>query len=116
MRCEAGRSATEARHKHNGGFMLEAIRLARNSKCVFALSLLVAASAQVAAQPAPSQADVTVFIAKKIVTMDPGWPTATAVAVGHRRIAFLGAPEQLTTRAGGHPPLEPSRQDQALLV
>lgn len=34
---------------------------------------------------------LTVFVAKKIVTMDPGWPAATAVAVENGRIVSLGS-------------------------
>lgn len=34
---------------------------------------------------------LTVFVAKKIVTMDPGWPAATAVAVENGRILSLGS-------------------------
>lgn len=33
---------------------------------------------------------ITVFIAKRFVTMDPGWPTATAVAVRDGRILSVG--------------------------
>jgi predicted amidohydrolase YtcJ len=48
-------------------------------------------------QPAASQAGgaVTVFTAKKIVTMDPGWPEATAVAVQNGRILSVGTLEDL---------------------
>lgn len=44
-------------------------------------------------RPAPAEerpAPITVFVAKKIVTMDPGWPTATAVAVRDGRILSVG--------------------------
>ncbi|MBK7976419.1 MAG: hypothetical protein IPK07_25165 [Deltaproteobacteria bacterium] len=38
---------------------------------------------------------ITVFVAKKIITMDPGWPTATAVAVRDGRILSVGSLEDL---------------------
>jgi len=38
---------------------------------------------------------IQVFIAKKIVTMDPGWPEATAVAVRDGRILSVGSFEDL---------------------
>jgi hypothetical protein len=38
---------------------------------------------------------VTVFVAKKIVTMDPGWPEATAVAVQNGRILSVGSLDDL---------------------
>jgi hypothetical protein len=48
--------------------------------------------------PAPGQPvtdRVTVFVAKKIVTMDPGWPEATAVAVQNGRIPSVGSLDDL---------------------
>lgn len=38
---------------------------------------------------------ITVFVAKKIVTMDPGWPEGTAVAVKDGRILSVGTIEDL---------------------
>lgn len=38
---------------------------------------------------------ITVFTAKKIVTMDPGWPSATAVAVRGGKILSVGSIEDL---------------------
>lgn len=38
---------------------------------------------------------ITVFTAKRIVTMDPGWPEATAVAVKDGRILSVGSLEDL---------------------
>ena len=38
---------------------------------------------------------ITVFIAKKIITMDPGWPSATAVAVRGGKILSVGSIEEL---------------------
>ncbi|GHE80183.1 hypothetical protein GCM10019059_43110 [Camelimonas fluminis] len=51
-----------------------------------------------AAQPAAAPSDdgmVTVFTASKIVTMDPGWPEATAVAVKGGRILSVGTLQDL---------------------
>lgn len=47
--------------------------------------------------PASGSGDgtITVFTAKKIVTMDPGWPYATAVAVRDGRILSVGTLEDL---------------------
>ncbi|MFI5002050.1 MAG: amidohydrolase [Reyranellales bacterium] len=52
----------------------------------------------VLAGPAAARVDsgpVTVFIAKKIVTMDPGWPVGTAVAVRNGRILSVGSLDDL---------------------
>lgn len=38
---------------------------------------------------------ITVFVAQKIITMDPGWPTATAVAVRDDKILSVGTLEDL---------------------
>ncbi len=38
---------------------------------------------------------ITVFIAKKIITMDPGWPSATAVAVRDGKILSVGSLDDL---------------------
>jgi len=49
--------------------------------------------APVGAQEKP--APITVFVAKKIITMDPGWPTATAVAVRDGKILSVGSLKDL---------------------
>jgi len=41
-------------------------------------------------QPAEKSDGITVFVAKRFVTMDPGWPEATAVAVKDGRILSVG--------------------------
>jgi predicted amidohydrolase YtcJ len=46
-----------------------------------------------AAQDTPSP--ISVFVARKIVTMDPGWPTATAVAVRDGKVLSVGSLEDL---------------------
>src|SRR3990167_5131875 len=38
---------------------------------------------------------ITVFVAKKIITMDPMWPEATAVAVQNGKILSVGSLEDL---------------------
>ena len=38
---------------------------------------------------------ITVFVAKKIITMDPGWPDATAVAVRNGKILSVGSLDDL---------------------
>lgn len=45
---------------------------------------LSASAADAAATP------ITVFVAKKFITMDPGWPQATAVAVQDGKILSVG--------------------------
>ena len=57
----------------------------------------VAFAAMVALQLIPGLAvaqedpSITVFVAKKIITMDPGWPMATAVAVRDGRVLSVGS-------------------------
>jgi predicted amidohydrolase YtcJ len=46
---------------------------------------------------------ITVFVAKKIVTMDPGWPSATAVAVRDGKILSVGSLEDLQPWLQGAP-------------
>ena len=61
----------------------------------------VAFAAMVALQliPVPALAQeghsITVFVAKKIITMDPGWPMATAVAVRDGRVLSVGSLAEL---------------------
>jgi predicted amidohydrolase YtcJ len=59
-------------------------------KAVFFALLVVAASKAMAASPESTGGPVTVFVAKKIITMDPGWPEATAVAVQDGKILSVG--------------------------
>jgi len=55
---------------------------------LLAATLAVASSHVCAAQsPKPS---TTVFVAREVITMDPGWPTATCVAVQDGRIISVG--------------------------
>jgi len=58
---------------------------------------------------------ITVFTAKKIVTMDPGWPTATAVAVRDGRILSVGTMEDLKPWLDQHPyEINASFQDKVI--
>lgn len=50
--------------------------------------VLAAGAAQISAQESD---DVTVYVAKKVITMDPGAPYATAVAVQGGRVAAVGS-------------------------
>lgn len=47
------------------------------------------------AKPQEQTDKIIVYVARKIVTMDPGWPTATAVAVKDGRILSVGSLEDL---------------------
>jgi hypothetical protein len=57
-----------------------------------ALLALIAASPTLAQNP---PGPITVFVAKKIVTMDPTLPTATAVAVRDGQILSVGSLQDL---------------------
>jgi hypothetical protein len=46
-------------------------------------------------EPQQKSDGITVFVAKRIVTMDPGWPTGTAVAVKDGRILSVGTLDDL---------------------
>jgi len=51
-------------------------------------------------QPAVAEAPVTVFNAKKIITMDSSQPSATAVAVAGKRIIAVGTLDQIKALLG----------------
>lgn len=53
-----------------------------------------------AAVPLP---EATIYVAREIITMDPGQPRATAVAVVGDRIAAVGSVEELQAMAGDQP-------------
>jgi len=59
-----------------------------------AIGLLMLISLPAAAEP-NSTSPITVYIAKKIITMDPGWPEATAVAVRDGKVLSVGSLEDL---------------------
>lgn len=52
--------------------------------------------------PVPKPTAITVFVAKKVVTMDP-WPEATAIAVSDGRILSVGSLEDLKPWTGKYP-------------
>jgi predicted amidohydrolase YtcJ len=63
-------------------------------KWIAALCLLMIIPVAQAADSS-SNSPITVYIAKKIITMDPAWPEATAVAVRDGRILSVGSLEDL---------------------
>lgn len=65
------------------------MRMGRRAWWLVAMGVL-AATATASAQTPPAK-PITVFVARKIITMDPGWPTATAVAVRDGRILSVGS-------------------------
>ena len=70
------------------------------------LSLRVLASALTVLSMLGPDADaaespITVFVAKKIITMDPGWPIATAVAVRDGKILSVGSLDELAPWLAG---------------
>ena len=67
----------------------------------FLCSLLVL-STNISFSESLHQHQITVFIAKKIYTMDPGWPTATAVAVRDGKILSVGSLADLQPWLKGH--------------
>ena len=49
----------------------------------------------VRAQSKTQSSFITVFVAKKVITMDPGWPEATAIAVRDGKILSVGSLDDL---------------------
>lgn len=70
-------------------------------RALVGVSCALALASQVVAQQ-PSDT-ITVFIARKIVTMNPSQPTATAVAVRGREIVGVGTLENLQPWLKLHP-------------
>jgi predicted amidohydrolase YtcJ len=68
-------------------------------------------------QPAAFRNDpVTVYPAKKILTMDPMQPEATAIAVQGNRILAVGSQPEVTARAGQAPVTVDSRFANSILL
>lgn len=63
--------------------------------------IAAAASASVAPVHAAEDASDTIYVAKKIITMDRGWPTATAVAASGGRVIGVGTLESVRTSLKG---------------
>lgn len=62
----------------------------KTKQLISAATLALCAAMGSAQVPGGSDAPVTVFTAKKIITMNPGWPEGTAVAVQGDRIVSVG--------------------------
>jgi predicted amidohydrolase YtcJ len=61
----------------------------------FALAAIAAIALGSVSAAAQDNGAITVFVAKKIVTMDPGWPAGTAVAVKDGRVLSVGTLDDL---------------------
>ena len=73
------------------GFKSKLIYLAAASL----LSSAVSATQLLEPPSSPHISNVTVFLAKKVVTMDPAIPSATAIAVADGRILSVGTLEEM---------------------
>jgi len=67
--------------------------MSKEGLCIGTVAIAAIVAFQFIPVPAVAQESraITVFIAKKIVTMDPGWPVATAVAVADGRVLSVGS-------------------------
>jgi predicted amidohydrolase YtcJ len=74
---------------------LALFRLAAIALGLQAVALPAMAQGAAAAPASSPPGPITVFIAKKIITMDPGWPEATAVAVRDGKILSVGSLDDL---------------------
>lgn len=72
-----------------------------SKRIILALNLAVLVSA-CATQPNTHQESVTVYLAKKIITMDKQQPFATAVAVADGNIISVGSLESIRSRLTNH--------------
>jgi hypothetical protein len=75
------------------------MRFSNRFAALAAATIVVAAPA--AAQQCPSRGPATVYVAQKIITMDPARPTATAVAVQNGRIQAVGDAGAVIRAVGG---------------
>ena len=70
--------------------------MASKLRSIFRTAATALALVSIAVQPAQAAEDeLTVFVAKKIVTMDSTNPEATAVAVRGKRIVAVGSMDDL---------------------
>lgn len=79
--------------------------LKRKLSVVALCTALVGIGSQAAETGDAVASPVTVFVAKKIITMEPALPEATAVAVADGRIVAVGEPKDMDewiARRGGH--------------
>src|SRR6185503_8504895 len=86
-----------------------------NATVWLAMLMFARGAAAQTASPCDDPTGLTVFVAKKIITMDPGWPAATAVAVKDGRIVSVGTLEQLRPWVGDNPRVCTRFQDQVLM-
>jgi predicted amidohydrolase YtcJ len=63
------------------------------AQAIAGVLLVAILGAPVAAQQQPGA--ITVFVAKKVITMDAGWPSSTAVAVRDGKILSVGSLDEL---------------------
>ena len=54
------------------------------------LAAVLALVAPATSAPAADPGELTVYVAKKVITMDPGWPEGKAVAVRDGSIVSVG--------------------------
>jgi predicted amidohydrolase YtcJ len=68
------------------------------------IAAAVAVATPAIAQTSPAaDAPIKIFVARKIITMDRSWPTASAVAVEGGRIVAVGALDSVKLSLGGKP-------------
>lgn len=79
----------------------------KTSLAISAVALMIAGSANATQLLNPPRANtpksITVFVAKKVVTMDPSLPIATAVAVSDGKILSVGSVEDLKPWTSRYP-------------
>ena len=92
--------------------MQRTLKLARSLALGASFAFAMATQATALEQPDT----ITVFVAKKIVTMNPGQPTATAVAIRGREILSVGSLEDLQPWLKQHPHrIDVTFQDKVLM-
>lgn len=91
------------------------MRTVRRLVATGALAALLSAGAATAARAADATAAISVFVARKIVTLDPGWPSATAVAVKDGRVLAVGSLADLKPWVGEAPQIDKTFAGKVLL-
>ncbi len=74
------------------------------------------AAAQKVSEANASTGDITVYVADKIITMDPALPEATAVAVADGRIVSVGSLESLRPWTDSHKTTIDRRYEKSVLM
>jgi predicted amidohydrolase YtcJ len=78
---------------------------------------LICSGISLDAQTPATARPMTVFVAEEIITMDPGWPEATAVAVRNGRIISIGSLDDLKPRLDKNPyKINRTFEDNVLLL